>query len=70
VKQSGFGRIHGDDALRDMAEARNVFTSRVPDGKSDPSWFPYSSSKYRWQMKALRVLFGRGSLLGRIGKLF
>ena len=30
IKQSGFGRVHGDDALRDMCDARHVFSGRVP----------------------------------------
>lgn len=70
IKQSGFGRVHGDDALRDMCDARHVFTSRVPEPAADPLWFPYSSKAYRWQMRMLRAVFSRGSIVKRIGKLF
>lgn len=70
IKQSGFGRVHGDDALRDMSDARHVFSGRVPEPSSDPLWFPYSSKAYRWQMRMLRALFSRGSIVKRIGKLF
>ena len=70
IKQSGFGRVHGDDALRDMCDARHVFSSRVPEPSADPLWFPYSSKAYRWQMRVLRALFSRGSIVKRIGKLF
>lgn len=70
IKQSGFGRVHGDDALRDMCEARHVFSGRVPEPSSDPFWFPYSNKAYRWQMRALRALFSRGNIVERIGKLF
>ncbi len=70
IKQSGFGRVHGDDALRDMSDARHVFTGRVPEPSSDPLWFPYSAKAYRFQMRVLRALFSRGSIVKRIGKLF
>ncbi|MBX3192739.1 MAG: aldehyde dehydrogenase family protein [Labilithrix sp.] len=70
IKQSGFGRIHGDDALRDMCDARHVLSGRVPEASSDPLWFPYSSKAYRWQVRLLRALFSRGSIVERIGKIF
>ena len=70
IKQSGFGRVHGDDALRDMADARHVFSGRVPEPSGDPLWFPYSNKAYRWQMRVLRALFSRGSIVKRLGKLF
>lgn len=70
IKQSGFGRIHGDDALRDMAEARHVLTSRLPDPKADPLWFPYSAKTYKWQRKMMRAIYSTGSLVKKIGKLF
>lgn len=70
IKQSGFGRVHGDDSLRDMSDARHVFTGRVPEPSSDPLWFPYSTKAYRWQMRMVRALFSRGSIVKRLGKLF
>ena len=70
VKKSGFGRVHGDDALRDMAEARHVFSSRIPEPPWDPLWFPYSEKAYVWQARALRALFGGGGIVERIGRLF
>jgi succinate-semialdehyde dehydrogenase/glutarate-semialdehyde dehydrogenase len=69
IKQSGFGRVHGDDALRDMAEVRHTFTSRLPETATDPTWFPYSSRSYRWQMRLLRAIFGRGGVVRRIREL-
>lgn len=69
LKQSGFGRVHGDDALRDMSEIRHVLTSRLPEPASDPTWFPYSSRTYRWQMRLFRAVFGRGGLVKRIREL-
>ncbi|MBX3262851.1 MAG: aldehyde dehydrogenase family protein [Labilithrix sp.] len=70
IKQSGFGRVHGDDALRDMAEARHVFTGRLPEASADPTWFPYSSKAYRWQMRLFRALFARGGVVRRVRELF
>ena len=70
VKQSGFGRVHGDDALRDMCDARHVLTGRMPEPSADPLWFPYSAKTYRWQMRVLRAMFSRASIARRIGKLF
>ncbi len=70
IKQSGFGRVHGDDALRDMCDARHILTGRVPEPSGDPLWFPYSNKAYRWQMRMLRALFSRGNIVKRIGKLF
>src|SRR3954452_101946 len=44
IKQSGYGRVHGDDALRDMTETKHVFSSRFMDASNgDPLWFPYST---------------------------
>jgi acyl-CoA reductase-like NAD-dependent aldehyde dehydrogenase len=70
IKQSGFGRVHGEDALRDMCDARHVLSSRLPDPARDPLWFPYSGKSYRWQLRILRALYSRGSVLKRLGKLF
>jgi acyl-CoA reductase-like NAD-dependent aldehyde dehydrogenase len=66
IKQSGFGRVHGDDALRDMADARHVFSGRLPEPATDPTWFPYSPKSYRWQMRILRAVFGGGGVIRRI----
>ncbi len=70
VKQSGFGRIHGEDALREMCDARHVLVGRVPEPSNDPLWFPYSQKAYKWQMRVLKALFSRGSIVKRIGKMF
>ncbi|MDF2695097.1 MAG: Aldehyde dehydrogenase, partial [Labilithrix sp.] len=69
IKQSGFGRVHGDDALRDMAEIRHIFTGRFPEPSADPTWFPYSSKAYRWQLRLLRAVFGRGGVVRRLRQL-
>jgi succinate-semialdehyde dehydrogenase/glutarate-semialdehyde dehydrogenase len=70
VKQSGYGRVHGDDALRDMAELRHVMVGRLPEPRADPTWFPYSKRAYRWQLRALRALFGGGTIMQRLRALW
>jgi succinate-semialdehyde dehydrogenase/glutarate-semialdehyde dehydrogenase len=70
MKQSGFGRVHGDDALRDMAEVRHVLSGRLPEPSNEVTWFPYSSKTYRWQMRIFRALFSRGGVVKRIRALF
>jgi succinate-semialdehyde dehydrogenase/glutarate-semialdehyde dehydrogenase len=69
LKQSGFGRVHGDDALKDMSETRQVFTSRLPEPKGDPTRFPYSETAYRWQLRLLRAIFGGPGLVSRLREL-
>lgn len=66
IKQSGFGRVHGDDALREMCDVRHVFSSRLPEPKKDPTRFPYSTTAYKWQLKLFRAVYGRGGLVKRI----
>lgn len=70
IKQSGFGRVHGEDALRDMCDVRHVSFDRVRPPSHDPIWFPYSKKGYNWMLKGLRVLYSGRGLIGRIGDLF
>jgi succinate-semialdehyde dehydrogenase/glutarate-semialdehyde dehydrogenase len=70
VKESGFGRVHGDDALRDMAEKRVVLEDRIPMPAQNPLAFPYGPASLRWYTRAARAAFGGGSILKRIGELF
>ena len=69
TKLSGFGRVHGDDALRDMAEAQHVNVDRFPMPAKDPLWFPYSSKSYRWSLRAIKALFAGGGVVQRIREL-
>ena len=70
VKESGFGRVHGDDALREMAEKRTILCDRMPMPAKNPLWFPYSATSYRWWLRGARALFGGGSIAKKIGELF
>jgi len=69
VKHSGIGRVHGEDALRDMSEARHVNVNRIPLPSRDPLWFPYTPEAFRWLSKATRAMFGGGSWLAKLGEL-
>jgi len=69
VKQSGFGRVHGDDALREMCEKRHVNQGRLPMPAHDPLWYPYSDQAYRWFMRGLKTIFKGGSLGRRLRDL-
>jgi succinate-semialdehyde dehydrogenase/glutarate-semialdehyde dehydrogenase len=71
VKESGFGRVHGDDALRDMAERRHVNEGRLPMMPArDPLWYPYEAAGYRWLLRGARALFGGGSVMKKLTELF
>ncbi|HEY2513724.1 MAG TPA: aldehyde dehydrogenase family protein, partial [Polyangiaceae bacterium] len=70
VKDSGFGRVHGDDALRDMAERRHVNEGRIPLPARDPLWFPYEPGALRWFLRGARVLFGGGGVVKKLTELF
>lgn len=69
IKDSGFGRVHGEDALRDMAEVRHVNFDRIKPPSKDPFWFPYSRKTYQWSLRGLRALFSGRGFLQRVGEL-
>ncbi len=69
TKNSGFGRVHGEDALRDMCEVRHVSTDRIRPPSKDPIWFPYSRQTENLLMKGLRTLFSGRGLIGKISDL-
>jgi acyl-CoA reductase-like NAD-dependent aldehyde dehydrogenase len=70
IKQSGYGRVHGEQALRDLCQPKYVSFDRVPPPSRDPIWFPYTSGSYGWLQRGVHFLFGGGSLAKRIGDLF
>jgi succinate-semialdehyde dehydrogenase/glutarate-semialdehyde dehydrogenase len=69
IKQSGFGRVHGVEGLREMCNRKHVswdrFTSPAP-----PHWFPYTAKSYTWLRRGMKLVFGDGSLWHRVGDLF
>jgi succinate-semialdehyde dehydrogenase/glutarate-semialdehyde dehydrogenase len=70
VKQSGFGRTHGEASLRELSHTKYVSFDRVPAPSRDPLWFPYTARGYAWIRKGVGVLFGKGSVARRITGLF
>jgi acyl-CoA reductase-like NAD-dependent aldehyde dehydrogenase len=70
VKQSGFGRVHGEDALRDLADIKHISVDRFKSPSRDPFWYPYGDKPYTWFLKGMRAMFSRGSLLRRVSELF
>lgn len=69
IKQSGFGRVMGDDSLRDMCDVRHVNVDRVSMGSNNPLWFPYSERGLNLARKATKLLFGGGGLLKKITRV-
>ncbi len=70
VKKSGFGRVHGDEALREMADTKHVFVGRLPEPASDPTWFPYAESAYDVRRRILQALYGGGGVVQRLRAFF
>jgi acyl-CoA reductase-like NAD-dependent aldehyde dehydrogenase len=69
-KQSGFGRVHGDDSLRDMAEKRHVNYDRFAMPAKNPLWYPHTEKGYAFFRKSFRTLFGGRGIVQRISSLF
>ena len=70
MKDSGFGRVHGDDALREMCEKRHINSDRFAMPARDPFWFPYTAKSFHWLSRGVRVLFSGGTLRRRLRQLF
>jgi acyl-CoA reductase-like NAD-dependent aldehyde dehydrogenase len=61
VKESGFGRVHGEEGLRDMCEVRHVNYNRTPTLRREPVWFPYKQRAYGTMVRLMRVFMRSGS---------
>ncbi len=66
VKDSGFGRVHGEEGLRSMCELRHVNYDRVTMGAHEPLWYPYSDKLYKAAHKGLRLLFRAGNPVRKV----
>ena len=69
VKQSGFGRVLGEEGLRAMCRIKHISVERVKLPPPNPFAFPYTAKGYGWFRKGLRALFRSGGPLKRIGEL-
>lgn len=70
IKASGFGRVHSDESLRAMCHALHINHDRIPMPPRLPIWFPYSQATYRGLQTAMRLLFGRKGIVGKVADLF
>ena len=57
IGESGFGRVHGEEGLREMCVVRHVNVERL-SLKASPFAFPYGAKKYRFALRALKWLLG------------
>jgi succinate-semialdehyde dehydrogenase/glutarate-semialdehyde dehydrogenase len=69
IKQSGFGRVHGDDELRALSAERVVTSPRIAAPAKDPLWYPYTAKSFHWAERAVKALFARG-IARKIASLF
>jgi len=65
VKNSGFGRYHGAEGLRQFTCTVAGLTSRTALD-DEPNWFPYSETRYQEMRGFIDLLFGSGFLYQRI----
>jgi succinate-semialdehyde dehydrogenase/glutarate-semialdehyde dehydrogenase len=68
IKASGFGRVMGEESLRDMCNVKHISLDRIATQK-DPLWFPYTAGSYTWFRRGLRALFSGGGLMQRISEI-
>jgi succinate-semialdehyde dehydrogenase/glutarate-semialdehyde dehydrogenase len=57
VKESGLGRVHSDDGLRDLCEKRHVNIDRLGPPKKELWWYPYSQKTIDLTKRAMRFLY-------------
>ena len=57
VKQSGIGRVNGEQGLLGMCHTRSILIDRV-GARSEALWFPYSARKTAWMKRILRAIWG------------
>jgi succinate-semialdehyde dehydrogenase/glutarate-semialdehyde dehydrogenase len=69
VKDSGIGRVHGEQALQEMCETRHVNYERVRPFTRSPFGFPYTAQRFRWMLRGLRTLFSGGDVVQKISDL-
>ncbi len=62
VKQSGIGRVNGEQGLLGMCHTKSIVIDRV-GGRTELLWFPHSARKATWVKRTLRLIWGTS--LGR-----
>jgi succinate-semialdehyde dehydrogenase/glutarate-semialdehyde dehydrogenase len=69
IKQSGLGRVHGEDALRALCDVKHLSFDRIRPPSKDPLWYPYTDQGHAWLRKALRALYSGKGVLSRVREL-
>ncbi len=59
VKESGMGRTHGEEGLREFSKVKSVVVDRF-GLKREPTWFPYHPRMYGVVRRAMGLLFRKG----------
>ena len=70
IKQSGFGRVMGEEGLRAMCNVRHLCLDRFKLPPKNPMAFPYTEKRYNWVLKATRAMFTSGGVFKRLRALF
>jgi succinate-semialdehyde dehydrogenase/glutarate-semialdehyde dehydrogenase len=68
VKASGIGRVHGEEGLRAMCDARHVNVDRFGSLEREIFWHPYSEQTTKLILKATRALFGGGGIVQKLSE--
>ena len=68
-RRSGYGRYHGPEGLMAFSRTKSVMTLH-DRRKHELHWFPATSRTFRLLEKVVAFRHGRGSLLGRIRRLW
>jgi acyl-CoA reductase-like NAD-dependent aldehyde dehydrogenase len=63
VKQSGIGRVNGEQGLRSYCNTQSILIDRV-GARNEPLWYPYSARKLSMIQRAMKLLWGTS--LGRL----
>lgn len=69
VKDSGFGRVLGEDSLKELCQVKHINVDRFATS-NDPLWFPYTDKGLALARKATKLVFGGGGLLKKLSQLF
>jgi succinate-semialdehyde dehydrogenase/glutarate-semialdehyde dehydrogenase len=70
IKDSGFGRVMGEEGLRAMCHTKHICLERVKMPRKNPLGFPYTEKSYRFFNKALRVMYSSGGVFRRLSQFF
>lgn len=70
IKNSGFGRVMGEEGIRSMCNVKHLCLERVKMPRKNPLAFPYTEKGFRFFSKGLRAMYTSGGFFKRISELF